>query len=179
MKIPSSQTIRLLSNVLAQYLLSKLYVSFNIISIFSLSSVKSGHSSKHWLVSNFLTLCCLLTAAHAEEWSQRRLRGSHRLQRPCSPFLSCCHFRRAPNGATGSCEVDWLHLWSLFSDNVLSRNHALCHCTLHGWDYHQWLHHRLIRNATLIGQIIIIFFIYFGVGSVDLFFFSLLCVLQP
>lgn len=52
---------------------------------------------------------------------------------------------------TGSPEVDWLHSWSLFRDSVLPFNHALCSCSLQGYDCHQHLHHCLIGNAVLIG----------------------------
>lgn len=93
---------------------------------------------------------CLLTQGPDSEWDSS---GLERKPQTLNLLTSPWHFGGATNNTVGNPEVDWLHLWSLFSDNVLPFNHALCGCSLQGWYSYQQLHHCLIVNAVLIGQV--------------------------
>lgn len=63
-----------------------------------------------------LTSLCLLTRGPDEEWGSSGSRENHRHR---LLLTSRGYFPCAMNNTAGSHEVDWLHLWSLSSDNVL------------------------------------------------------------
>ncbi len=59
-----------------------------------------------------LTFLCLLTLGPDEEWDSSGMRKKN--PQTSTLLTSRWHFLCAMKNTTGSCEVDWLHLWSLF-----------------------------------------------------------------